>query len=207
MTEATITQTQQAILESAERHFLKYGFSRASLNRIVADAGFTKGAFYGYYSSKEELFCALVHDAVNGLQSIFDGIVDEWKRFPEAEQINHMTDEFLSALPSLVDFVFANRDGVTLLLNCAKGTCYENFLTDLQSLDVREGQNNMQSAFGIKLISEDTYRIMMLGYFSMLKEVLLSDMSKEQVISAITDIQIMYQNGIMALLNAKKEQK
>lgn len=204
MTESMITQTQQAILESAGRHFLKYGFLKASLNRIVADSGFTKGAFYGYYVSKEELFCALVHDTVSGLQTILGDIVAEWKRFPKEEQINHMTEEFLSALPRLVDFIFANRDGVILLLRCADGTCYENFLTDLQSIDVREGQNNMQSAFGTKLIGEDTYRIMMLGYFSMLKEVFLSDMPKEQMISAITDIQMMYQNGIMALINEKR---
>lgn len=206
MAEFTTTQTQQAILGSAKKHFLKYGYVKASLNKIVEEAGFTKGAFYGYYKSKEELFCALVKDTVNGVQSILDSVVDELKRFPKEEQIFHMTHKFLSALPDLVDFIFAHRDETTLLLSCAEGTRYGNFLTDLQLLDVREGQNNIENAFGGKLIGEETYRIMMLGYFAMLKEVLLSDMSKGEMISAITDIQTVYQNGIMALLNEKRSE-
>ena len=64
---ADTTATQQAILASARRHFMEHGFKSASLNRIVADAGFTKGAFYGYYASKEELFDAL--DSINRILS------------------------------------------------------------------------------------------------------------------------------------------
>lgn len=206
MADITTTQTQQAILDCAKKHFLKYGFLKASLNGIVAEAGFTKGAFYGYYGSKEELFCALVKDTVEGIQSILDGAVAEWKRFPKEEQVFHMTDGFLSALPQLVDFVFDRRDETILLLSRAEGTRYEHFLTDLQALDVTEGENNIESAFGGKLIGEETYRVMISGYFAMLKEVFLSDMSKEKMISAITDIQAMYQNGIMALLNAKRSE-
>lgn len=207
MTDLTTTQTQQAILESAKRNFLEHGFLKASLNKIVAEAGFTKGAFYGYYSSKEELFCALVQSTVDGVTSILNDIVAELKRYPKEDQLNHMTDEFLSALPRLVDFIFLNRDEVKLLLSCAEGTKYESFLFDLQSLDEKEGQANIQNTFGGKLIEGDVYRVMILGYFVMLKEILLSDISKEKMISAITDIQLMYQNGIMALLNSKKERK
>ena len=48
------TDTLQKIHESAKKHFLANGFQRASLRRIVADAGYTLGAFYGYYSTKED---------------------------------------------------------------------------------------------------------------------------------------------------------
>jgi len=65
------TKTQEAILQSAKEHFLRYGFLKASLNRIVRDAGFTKGAFYGYYQSKEELFCALIGDTVDGVRAFW----------------------------------------------------------------------------------------------------------------------------------------
>ena len=46
------TETQRKILEAGKREFLEKGFKDASLNRIVAEAGFTKGAFYGYYPDK-----------------------------------------------------------------------------------------------------------------------------------------------------------
>ena len=54
------TETQRKILEIGKREFLEKGFKDASLNKIVAEAGFTKGAFYGYYPDKTALFEDLV---------------------------------------------------------------------------------------------------------------------------------------------------
>ena len=60
------TETQKKILEIGKREFLEKGFKDASLNRIVAEAGFTKGAFYGYYPDKAALFEDLVDEAAKG---------------------------------------------------------------------------------------------------------------------------------------------
>ncbi len=49
-------KTKEKILDTALRHFLKDGFSGASLRNIVKDAGLTTGAFYKYYPTKEMLF-------------------------------------------------------------------------------------------------------------------------------------------------------
>ena len=51
-----ISETQQKILKVGKREFLEKGFKDASLRKIVAEAGFTKGAFYGYYPDKAALF-------------------------------------------------------------------------------------------------------------------------------------------------------
>lgn len=198
-----LTQTQLAIHESAKKHFMQYGFQKASLNQIVKDAGFTKGAFYGYYRSKEELFCALVNGTVDGIGDILNQVNAKLAAYPAKEQVFHMTDEFLSVLPQLVDFVIAHHDEVTLLLKCSAGTRYEHFLDGLQSKDEYTGQNNMQSAFGGEVINKKTYQIMMSGYFSMLKSVFLSDMSRDEMIQAVTDIQMLFQTGIMSLVYNK----
>ena len=50
------------IRKAAKAEFLAKGFKSASLRNIVKTAGLTTGAFYGYYGSKEELFCALVDE-------------------------------------------------------------------------------------------------------------------------------------------------
>ena len=54
-----LTDTQKRILEVGKREFLEKGFKDASLRAVVKEAGFTQGAFYGYYDSKEALFDAL----------------------------------------------------------------------------------------------------------------------------------------------------
>ena len=60
-------ETQRKILEIGKREFLEKGFKDASLNRIVAEAGFTKGAFYGYYPDKTALFEDLVGETASEL--------------------------------------------------------------------------------------------------------------------------------------------
>ncbi|WLA47930.1 TetR/AcrR family transcriptional regulator [Bradyrhizobium elkanii] len=47
------------ILDWAQRVFLSRGYDNASLNDVIAEAGLSKGAFYHYYSSKEQLLEAL----------------------------------------------------------------------------------------------------------------------------------------------------
>lgn len=52
--------TREALLTSAMRVLADKGLHRASIDDIAAQAGFTKGAFYANFRSKEELFLALL---------------------------------------------------------------------------------------------------------------------------------------------------
>lgn len=54
------SQTQQRLLDAAFRVIASDGLAGASIERIVAEAGFTRGAFYSNFESKEELFAAVV---------------------------------------------------------------------------------------------------------------------------------------------------
>jgi AcrR family transcriptional regulator len=57
-------QTRERLLEAAERVFIREGFAGASPERISAEAGFTRGAFYSNFESKERLFVELLHDRI-----------------------------------------------------------------------------------------------------------------------------------------------
>lgn len=48
--------TRQLLLEAAGRVFAAKGYEGASVSDIAAAAGFTKGAFYASFASKEEVF-------------------------------------------------------------------------------------------------------------------------------------------------------
>ena len=64
------TETKKLILKSAGKFFLEYGYQAAPLRKIAAEAGFTPGALYGYFSSKEELFYALTDPMVERLMKV-----------------------------------------------------------------------------------------------------------------------------------------
>src|SRR5215469_3124158 len=57
-------ETQTRILEAAEAVFSEQGFDNTQLEAVAARAGYTRGAIYAHYSSKEDLFLALVEHRV-----------------------------------------------------------------------------------------------------------------------------------------------
>jgi AcrR family transcriptional regulator len=57
-------QTRQALLDAAARVFIERGFARASVEAIAEEAGYTRGAFYSNFASKEELFAELLQQRV-----------------------------------------------------------------------------------------------------------------------------------------------
>jgi AcrR family transcriptional regulator len=52
--------TRDCLLEAAARVFARRGLVQASVDEVAADAGFTKGAVYANFGSKEELFLAML---------------------------------------------------------------------------------------------------------------------------------------------------
>lgn len=57
-------ETRQRLLDAAERVFLRRGLQGSSVEEIAAEAGFTRGAFYSNFRSKDELFVELLQDRV-----------------------------------------------------------------------------------------------------------------------------------------------
>ena len=53
-------QTRQRLLDAATEVFSRRGFHAASVEEVAETAGFSKGAVYSNFSSKEELFLALL---------------------------------------------------------------------------------------------------------------------------------------------------
>ena len=58
--EARTEATRRKLLQAAERLFAHDGFEAARLEDIAAEAGYTRGAFYANFESKEDIFFALL---------------------------------------------------------------------------------------------------------------------------------------------------
>jgi len=118
------------ILESAKAEFLDRGFEKASLKDICEKAEVTTGALYKRYSSKEELFCAVVADTVADLKHIME------RNHPA--DLSTLSDDDLIRAWEMDEsymlwwfrFLYERKDGFTLLIKCAEGTSYRNFQHD-----------------------------------------------------------------------------
>jgi AcrR family transcriptional regulator len=55
-------RTRKSLLEAAAKIFCKHGLEGASIDQVAEVAGFTKGAFYANFKSKEELFLVMLDE-------------------------------------------------------------------------------------------------------------------------------------------------
>ena len=186
-----ISSTQQQFLDIGKTEFLEHGFKGASLRQIVKQAGFTLGAFYGYYQSKEELFDALVKETADYIIVYIQGIYDEVKTYPPKERTEHMMDCFARRLPEAVDYLLEHREELQLLLTKAEGTRYENFSETMAAISEKNVGEN------ILWISryDMTFRLLIHAYYRMLIQVVLSGEDRENILKAMMDIQSFYYYG------------
>jgi AcrR family transcriptional regulator len=77
-------RTREALLEAAARVYARRGFAGATLEEVAAEAGFTKGAVYAHFGSKENLLLALVEEhlaaQVAEQMQLFDRDRATWER-------------------------------------------------------------------------------------------------------------------------------
>src|SRR5580700_5480746 len=57
--------TRARLIQSAEKAFARDGFEAAKLEDIAKDAGYTRGAVYANFDSKEDLFLALLEREIS----------------------------------------------------------------------------------------------------------------------------------------------
>lgn len=76
--------TRASLLEAAARVYARRGFSGATLNEVAGEAGFTKGAVYDHFGSKENLLLALWEEYLAGQiteqMALFDRGRAGWER-------------------------------------------------------------------------------------------------------------------------------
>ena len=59
-------ETRAKLLAAASQLFTEQGFENTQLEQVAARAGYTRGAIYAHYASKEELFLELLRERIDG---------------------------------------------------------------------------------------------------------------------------------------------
>ena len=196
--------TLEKIQEAALAEFLEKGFLGASLRQIVKNAGVTTGAFYGYFSSKEALFATSVEPHASTLMSRFMEAQTTFAELPEEEQPQHMGVESRDYVAWMVDYICRHREPVKLLLCCAEGTSYENFIHDMVKVEVESTLRYMEvlrrMGRDIPQMSRSLFHIIASGMFNAIFEVVIHDMPYEQALRDVEQLQAFYTAGWSKLM-------
>jgi len=92
-----MTNSKKQILQTALKLFLRNSYREVSLRDIVNEVGLTKGAFYHYYTSKEQLFEEAVKYFYN------NAIITNYNNFPKTS-LKEFYDYYLKVLQEPDDF-------------------------------------------------------------------------------------------------------
>ncbi len=197
--------TLRKILSVAEKEFLKKGFRGSSLREIVKKAGVTTGAFYGYFSSKEELFDALVEEHVEYIKGIYDKILKEFKNNPLEEQIKNMENYSSLGMKTMFDYVWNHKKVFRLVLKSADGTKYENFIQDIAKKDIDSTDEfySILEQYGKKVERIDPLieEMVITGSFSSFFSLFLRDIPKEDAERGLNQLFKFYRGGWNSLMH------
>lgn len=75
--------TRRALLEAARRIFARDGFEASRIEDIASATGHTRGAFYAHFSSKEDLFFALLEQDAGERLRVLGAVLE---KYPSPEQ-------------------------------------------------------------------------------------------------------------------------
>ena len=153
--------TEKNILNTARKHFLKDGFSGASLRNIVKDAGLTTGAFYKYY----------------------DRVVEDFEKLSAKEQTSNMSDTSGDGMDQMIDYIYEHYDNFRLLLKCGDSGKFETFIHNMVDREMRSSleyvKKMKEDGIEIPIVGESLMHMIYTGFFSSIFQIIEHDIDKE----------------------------
>lgn len=109
-------EKKNRIIEVSKREFSKYSFYDTSINRIVKEAGISRGSFYQYFEDKEDLFIYILNDYKN--------IIMEWIK----EKVNNERKDIFELMLLVYDYITDKNIG---------GEDKEFLITIISNMDIK----------------------------------------------------------------------
>lgn len=181
--------TRKRILTVSKRLFLKKGFRGTTTRDIARDAGITLSNLYHYYESKDELFRQLLKPATDMLE----GMLDEHHGIKGYDIVNMQEDSYIDdTLEEYMAAIRKYRNLLKLLLFKSQGSSLEGFkeyYVDKATRLVLEWLKIMKEKHpGINIgISDFFIHLNNVWLFTLLEEILMHDLSEEEVRSVLSD--------------------
>ena len=203
MARGTYDDTQRRILDSGLKMFLKNGFERTNLRDLCADAGITTGSLYRHFASKEDLFSYFVEPAVVEIKRDFADAEPLCREAVESGNVRRLWT--IMDADRLLDYIYRNFDRLKLLLKCADGTKYADFLNDVVCMetDITLRSFRMAKELGHitgELPSEPEMHLLCHAYISSVFEAVLHDLSREDMEKYIHTIVTFFTAGAYQIL-------
>ena len=88
--------TRSCLMAAAGRIFSRHGLQQASIDDVAEEAGYTKGAFYANFRSKEELFLAMLDERFAARLEQIEAVLDSDTSMED--QTRRAGDDFVAGM-------------------------------------------------------------------------------------------------------------
>jgi AcrR family transcriptional regulator len=148
--------TRQRIVEAAGRRFKQDGIDGAGVAAVMSDAGLTNGAFYGHFTSKEDLVANVLADQLRAQRQSLDSQPSDragLEAFIRAYLSPHHRDQSADGCPSaaLLDEI-ARRPAATrqVFTDELLGEI-DDIAARLDSTDIETARTDALTVFGLMI--------------------------------------------------------
>src|SRR5947207_3746095 len=136
-------RTRAALLDAAARVFVRDGFQGSSVEAIAAEAGYTRGAFYSNFDSKEQVFAELLQDrAFSIYRRIAADSADPAKR-PGSRELG----DIAAAVREHPDGAWATRLWLELMAHAGRDEEFRKIAADFWSGTRALGAHALSTAY------------------------------------------------------------
>ena len=174
----------EKVIACAKAEFLEKGYINASLRNIASDAGTTTGSIYTRFGDKEGLFEAIVGENAEELLQAYLQIQKDFHNFDKQVQMDSMAVYTNGEAEHLIDYIYDHFDVFRLLICCANGTKYEDFIDQFIDIEVEYTYKYIQiigcESIQNGSITEDFLHIIISSYSNGFFEVVRHNMSREE---------------------------
>lgn len=135
------TDSHEKIVAAAMREFQEKGFEQASMKAVADAVGMTSAALYRHFTSKQDMFAAMVQPAIDTLNI--------WKEKHIASSYDILKQKSFEIMwdfdadcndaRMVLDVMYQQPEAFRLLFCCSAGTPYESFAHDM----VEQATNRM----------------------------------------------------------------
>ncbi|MCM1299325.1 MAG: TetR/AcrR family transcriptional regulator [Firmicutes bacterium] len=192
------TASHLRIIAAMKAEFLEKGFENASVRSIAERANMSSAGLYRHYKDKEDMFDALIQPLID---QINDWLEKHKKRkYALAEKKADSGSLFGQSFTDLIkEVVYPNKEEFRLLLCCARGTKYENFIHDFVSAqqgELAEGIRYMKSrGYPAEEPLEEELHMLLSAYVSAMFEPVIHDYDEEKAMHCLDTIDKFFMPG------------
>ena len=190
------------IAEAAFQEFLTFGYEKASLRKIAANAGVTVGAIYTRYATKDSLFCSLVQPLIDRISEAFSQIQQQFFGGSAGTELTSLESSMQIESQAILHLLFDDYERAVLLLCRSAGSSLEHYFDAILQRKIDTTIQFFHGA-GVPHPGPDVLRLLLKSQFSMYFQIVDGgydlNAAKRMMQAAIT----YHTGGWIALLNAQ----